>query len=149
MPGVTVCPVTLHCGLGSFRPVEVEDLSKHRMDSEQFFVTDETCAAVNRALRSRTNTVTVCGTTCVRAVESSLSAVGELKPGAGWTDKFIFPPYEFRIAERLLTNFHMPRSTLLMLVTAFADPDLIFHAYEQAVREEYRLFSYGDAMLIL
>ena len=147
--GVSVCPVTLHVGLGTFRPVEVEDLSKHRMDSEQFFVEKGTCEEVNRALRSRTNTVTVCGTTSARAVESSLSAIGELKAGTGWTDKFIFPPYDFRIAERLITNFHMPRSTLLMLVTAFADPDLIFAAYEEAIREEYRLFSYGDAMLIL
>lgn len=147
--GVAVCPVTLHVGLGTFRPVEVEDLTKHRMDSENFSIPEDTCAEVNRALRSRTNTVTVCGTTCVRAIESSISADGGLKPGSGWTDKFIYPPYEFRITERLLTNFHMPRSTLLMLVSAFGDTELILHAYQEAIKERYRLFSFGDAMLIL
>jgi S-adenosylmethionine:tRNA ribosyltransferase-isomerase len=147
--GVDLAPVTLHVGLGTFNPVEVEDLTKHRMDSENYTVSPETCEVVNRALRSPTQRVTVCGTTCVRAVESCLSATGDLKPGEGWTDRFIYPPYTFRITERLLTNFHMPRSTLLMLVSAFADRELVMHAYEEAVRERYRLFSFGDAMLIL
>ncbi len=147
--GVSVCPVTLHIGLGTFRPVEVEDLTKHRMDSENFHISDEPCAAVNRALASPANTVTVVGTTCVRALESSISATGGLKTGQGWTDKFIYPPYEFRITERLLTNFHMPKSTLLMLVSAFADRELIMHAYREAVEHEYRLFSFGDAMIIV
>lgn len=147
--GVTVVPVTLHVGLGTFNPVEVEDLTKHRMDSENFSIPAGSCDAVNRALRSRTNHVTICGTTCVRAVESSLSAECGLKSGKGWTDKFIYPPYDFRITERLITNFHMPKSTLLMMVCAFADRELIMHAYEEAVREEYRLFSFGDAMIIL
>ncbi len=147
--GVTVCPVTLHVGLGTFRPVEVEDLTKHRMDSENFHISDEPCGAVNRALASPTNKVTVVGTTCVRALESSISATGDLKTGEGWTDKFIYPPYEFRITERLITNFHMPKSTLLMLVSAFADRELIMHAYQQAVEHEYRLFSFGDAMIIV
>jgi len=147
--GVTVCPVTLHVGLGTFRPVEVEDLTKHRMDSENFHVETDVCDAVNDALASPTNTVTVVGTTCMRAVESSISASGDLKAGHGWTDKFIYPPYEFRIAERLITNFHMPKSTLLMLVSAFADRELIMHAYEEAIKEEYRLFSFGDAMIIV
>jgi S-adenosylmethionine:tRNA ribosyltransferase-isomerase len=147
--GVDLAPVTLHVGLGTFNPVEVEDLTKHRMDSENYTVSQETCEVVNRALLSPTHRVTVCGTTCVRAVESCLSASGGLKPGEGWTDRFIYPPYNFRITERLLTNFHMPRSTLLMLVSAFADRELVMHAYEEAVRERYRLFSFGDAMLIL
>lgn len=147
--GVTVCPVTLHVGLGTFNPVEVEDLTKHRMDSENFHVDAEACDAVNEALNSPTNKVTVVGTTCVRAVESSLAASGGLKPGQGWTDKFIYPPYEFRIAEQLITNFHMPKSTLLMLVSAFADRELIMHAYAEAIKEEYRLFSFGDAMIIV
>ena len=147
--GVTVCPVTLHVGLGTFRPVEVEDLTKHRMDSENFYVHTDVCDAVNNALQSPDNTVTVVGTTCVRAVESSISASGGLKAGDGWTDKFIYPPYEFRITERLITNFHMPKSTLLMLVSAFADRELIMHAYEEAIKEEYRLFSFGDAMIIV
>src|SRR5690606_16575202 len=135
--------------LGTFRPVEVEDLTKHRMDSENFTVEQEQCEAINRALESPVNTVTVVGTTCVRALESSISANGGLKPGSGWTDKFIYPPYEFRIAERLITNFHMPKSTLLMLVSAFSDRELMIHAYEQAVEHEYRLFSFGDAMIIV
>lgn len=147
--GVAVAPVTLHVGLGTFSPVEVEDLTKHRMDSENFLVSASTCDKVNRALASPVNHVTVCGTTCVRAVESSLSASGDLKPGTGWTDRFIYPPYDFRITERLITNFHMPKSTLLMLVSAFADRELIMHAYEEAVQEKYRLFSFGDAMIVL
>lgn len=147
--GVEIAPVTLHVGLGTFTLVEVEDLSKHRMDSERFVVPPDSCERINRALRSPDHCVTVCDTTCVRALESSLAADGTLKPGSGWTDKFIYPPYTFRITERLLTNFHMPRSTLLMLVCAFADREFVLHAYEEAVREEYRLFSFGDAMLIL
>jgi S-adenosylmethionine:tRNA ribosyltransferase-isomerase len=147
--GVMVAPVTLHVGLGTFSPVEVEDLTKHRMDSENYHIDREACAAVNRALASPVNHVTVCGTTCVRAVESCLSASGDLKPGGGWTDRFIYPPYDFKITERLITNFHMPKSTLLMLVCAFADRELIMHAYEMAIQERYRLFSFGDAMLIL
>jgi len=147
--GVRVASVTLHTGLGSFRPVEVEDLTKHRMDSEFFRVTPEAAEVVNGALRSRTNTVTVCSTTAVRAAESSLSADRALKPGSGWTDRFIFPPYNFHVTERLLTNFQLPRSTPLILVAAFGGIDLIHYAYEEAIREEYRLFAFGDAMLII
>lgn len=147
--GVEVVPVTLHVGLGTFRPVEVEDLTKHRMDSEFFRIPARTADVVNRALQSEENTVTAVGTTVVRAIESSLSASNTLKPDAGWTDKFIYPPYEFRITERLLTNFHMPKSTLLMLVAAFGGYEFILEAYEEAIREKYRLFSFGDAMLIV
>lgn len=147
--GVHIAPVTLHVGLGTFRAIEVEDLSKHRMDCENFRIPATTCALVNQALASPLNHVTVCGPTAARAVESSLSALGQLKPGSGWTDKFIYPPYRFRVTERLITNFHLPASPLLMLATAFADRELVMHAYETAVREQYRLFSYGDAMLIL
>lgn len=147
--GVDLMPITLHVGLGTFRPVEVEDLTKHRMDSENFRIGQETADAVNRALASEENTVTAVGTTVVRAIESSLSAAYTLKADSGWTDKFIYPPYEFRITERLLTNFHMPKSTLLMLAAAFAGYDFIFEAYEEAIKEKYRLFSFGDAMLII
>jgi len=147
--GVDIVPVTLHVGLGTFRPVEVEDLTKHRMDSENYFISKATAERVNEALRSPTANVTAVGTTVVRAVESSLSASNTLKGDSGWTDKFIYPPYEFAITERLLTNFHMPKSTLLMLVAAFAGYDLLKQAYDVAVREKYRLFSFGDAMLIL
>jgi S-adenosylmethionine:tRNA ribosyltransferase-isomerase len=147
--GVELAPVTLHVGLGTFRPVEVEDLTKHRMDSEFFQIPPGTADAVNSALASTSNHVTAVGTTVVRAIESSLSASYTLKSNRGWTDKFIYPPYEFRIAERLLTNFHMPRSTLLMLVAAFAGYNFVMEAYREAIKEEYRLFSFGDGMLIL
>lgn len=147
--GVELLPVTLHVGLGTFRPVEVEDLTKHRMDSENFTIPEETANAINTALLSEENTVTAVGTTVVRAIESSLSASYMCKADSGWTDKFIYPPYEFRITERLITNFHMPKSTLLMLAAAFAGYDFVFEAYEVAMEEKYRLFSFGDAMLIL
>lgn len=147
--GVSVCPVTLHVGLGTFRPVEVEDLTKHRMDSEFFHITPDVAETTNVALASKVNSVTAVGTTVVRAVETSLSASYNLKANRGWTDKFIYPEYEFHIVQRLLTNFHMPASTLLMLVSAFAGYDFMMHAYEEAIKEKYRLFSFGDAMLIL
>lgn len=147
--GVDILPVTLHVGLGTFRPVEVEDLTKHRMDSEFYHVTPEVADRANLALASSENTVTAVGTTVVRAIESSLSAAYNLKANIGWTDKFIYPPYDFHITERLLTNFHMPRSTLLMLVSAFAGYDFMMEAYHTAIKEKYRLFSFGDAMLII
>ncbi len=147
--GVEIAAVTLHIGLGTFRPVEVEDLTKHRMDSEYYHIPYGTAETTNAALGSKTRKVTALGTTVVRAIESSLSASNMLKANRGWTDKFIYPPYEFQIAERLITNFHMPRSTLTMLAAAFAGYDLLMEAYQQAIKEEYRLFSFGDAMLIL
>ena len=134
---------------GTFRPVEVEDLTKHRMDSEFYHVTPEVAERANVALGSSDNTVTAVGTTVVRAIESSLSAAYNLKANIGWTDKFIYPQYEFHITERLLTNFHMPRSTLLMLVAAFAGYDFMREAYDVAIKVKYRLFSFGDAMLII
>ncbi len=146
--GVEIVPVTLHVGMGTFRPVSVEDLTKHRMHSENYYIPKETADAVNRALQSDTNTVTALGTTVVRAIESSLTATNLLKEGQGWTDKFIYPSYEFQVTERLITNFHMPKSTLLMLVAAFSGYDFMFEAYEEAQREDYRFFSFGDAMLI-
>ncbi len=147
--GCEVTAVTLHPGLGSFQAVEVEDLSKHRMASEFFEVGTEAVDAVNRALVHPDRTVTACGTTVVRAMESTLSASKTLKTGGGWTDTFIYPVHTFHVTERMLTNFHRPKSTLLMMVAAFAGHDLLMEAYETAIREEYRLFSFGDAMLIL
>ncbi len=147
--GVRMASVTLHVGLGTFRPVEVEDLTKHRMDSEFYDIPPPTAKVVNEALGSPDHHVTAVGTTVVRAIESSLSASYTLKANRGWTDKFIYPPYEFHITERIITNFHMPRSTLLMLVSAFADHDFIMEAYREAMDKGYRLFSFGDAMLIL
>ena len=147
--GVQIVPSTLHVGLGTFRPVEVEDLTKHRMDSEHFSVSPETSEIVNKALLSSDHKVTAVGTTVVRALESSLSAKNTLKADTGWTDKFIYPHYDFMITERLITNFHMPRSTLMMLVAAFAGREFVLEAYEEAIKEKYRLFSFGDAMLII
>jgi S-adenosylmethionine:tRNA ribosyltransferase-isomerase len=147
--GVDILPVTLHVGLGTFQPIKIKNLTKHRMDSEFYHVTPEVAERANVALASSENTVTAVGTTVVRAIESSLSAAYNLKANIGWTDKFIYPPYDFHITERLLTNFHMPRSTLLMLVSAFAGYDFMMEAYNAAIKEKYRLFSFGDAMLII
>lgn len=147
--GVHIQPSTLHIGLGTFRPVEVEDLTKHRMDSEFFHIPPETADLINAALDSPTNTVTATGTTVVRAIESSLSAANKSKAKLGWTDKFIYPEYEFQITEQLITNFHMPHSTLMMLVAAFAGYDFMMEAYKEAIKKKYRLFSFGDAMIIL
>jgi S-adenosylmethionine:tRNA ribosyltransferase-isomerase len=146
--GVDVVPLTLHVGLGTFRPVDVEDLTKHKMDSEHFIVPEETAAAVNQALDNKKRVCAV-GTTTMRGLESSVSASARLKPTEGWTDKFIFPPHEFKIPNALITNFHMPESTLLMMACAFGGYDLVMEAYKVAVKEKYSFFSYGDVMLIL
>jgi S-adenosylmethionine:tRNA ribosyltransferase-isomerase len=146
--GSAIVPITLHIGLGSFRPVDVEDLTKHKMDSENFQVGTKTVAAVNNALDNKQKVCAV-GTTSMRALESSVSANGRLKERQGWTDKFIFPPYEFKICNALITNFHMPESTLLMMACAFGGYDLVMKAYQEAIKENYRFFSYGDAMLII
>ena len=147
--GMETATVTLHKGLGSFASVEVEDLSKHRVHSEYYEVSPEAAETVNAALTHPDRTVTVCGTSTVRAVESSLSASRTLRAGSGWTDAFIYPVHDFHVAERLLTNFHRPRSTPLMTVAAFAGYPLMMEAYREAIREEYRLFSFGDAMLVV
>ncbi len=146
--GVKTAPVTLHVGLDTFRRVEVEDLTKHRMFSEYYFIAPDTAKVVNQALDSKTNTVTAIGTTVVRSVETNLTVACRLKGASGWTDKFIYPPYDFCITERLITNFHRPKSTLLMLASAFAGHEFLMEAYKEAVASEYRLFSFGDAMLI-
>jgi S-adenosylmethionine:tRNA ribosyltransferase-isomerase len=146
--GVKIVHVTLHLGLGSFRPVEVEDLSKHKMDSEYFEISQATADAVNHTIDHR-GQVFVCGTSSTRAIESSVTTTGHLKANRGWTDKFIFPPYDFKIVDRLVTNFHLPESTMLMLVSAFAGRDLVMKAYKKAVKEKWRLYSYGDGMMVI
>jgi len=146
--GVNMTSILLHIGLGTFRPVEVEDLTKHKMDSEYYEIPPDACLTVNKAKDQKKN-IFVCGTSTVRAVESSVTTMRKLTPARGWTDKFIYPPYDFKITDRLITNFHMPKTTLLMMVAAFSDYDLMMKAYKKAVKEKYRLFSYGDAMLIL
>jgi len=146
--GVNVTPVTLHIGLGTFRPVDVEDLTKHKMDSENYIVTSDTERIVNKTLEKKKKVVAV-GTTVMRTLESSVSANGRLKENEGWTDKFIFPPFDFKICSGLITNFHMPESTLLMMACAFGGYELVMKAYQEAIKEKYRFFSYGDAMLII
>jgi S-adenosylmethionine:tRNA ribosyltransferase-isomerase len=146
--GVSIVPVILHIGLGTFRPVEVEDLTKHRMDSEYFEVSQKTAEKINKTLDAKKN-VFVVGTSTCRALETSITADGRVKANSGWTDKFIYPPYDFKITSKLITNFHAPESTLLMLVSAFSSSDLIFKAYKKALKEKYRFLSYGDAMLVL
>lgn len=146
--GVHLPELTLHIGLGTFRPVEVEDLSKHKMDSEEVFISENVAKIINDGIRTRKRICAV-GTTTVRAIETPVSSFKTLKPYDGWTNKFIFPPYDFQIANSLLTNFHAPKSTVLMLVAAFAGHDLIMEAYKQAVKEKYKFLSYGDCMLIV
>jgi S-adenosylmethionine:tRNA ribosyltransferase-isomerase len=146
--GIDFAELTLHVGLGTFSPVEVEDLSKHKMDSEQIIIPQSSAQIINKALDEKRRVCAV-GTTSMRSIESSVSANSRLNPYEGWTNKFIFPPHEFSIANSMITNFHTPQSTLLMMTAAFAGYDFIMEAYEQAVKEEYRFYSYGDAMLIL
>ena len=146
--GVHLPEITLHIGLGTFRPIEVEDISKHKMDSEELYIDQETADIVNRAKRDRRRVCAV-GTTVMRGLESSVSTTSNLNPFDGWTNKFIYPPYDFTIPTCLVTNFHQPKSTVLMMVAAFTGYDLIMHAYEVAIKEKYRFTSYGDAMLIL
>lgn len=146
--GINFAELTLHVGLGSFRSVEVEDLTKHKMDSEQVIITQKAADIVNEA-KSKKQRVCAVGTTCMRAIESSVSTEGYLKEYDGWTNKFIFPPYDFSVADCLITNFHTPLSTLLMMISAFMGHDLMMKAYSEAIKEKYRFYSYGDAMLIL
>jgi S-adenosylmethionine:tRNA ribosyltransferase-isomerase len=140
--------ITLHAGLGNFREIDVEDLTKHKMDSEQMMITQENADIINKARTGRHNICAV-GTTAMRAIESSVSTDGFVKPYDGWTNKFIFPPYDFSVANRMITNFHLPLSTLLMMVAAFGGYDLVMGAYHTALKEKYNFGTYGDAMLIL
>lgn len=146
--GINFAEVTLHVGLGTFNPVEVEDLSKHKMDSEELFITQQACDVVNNAIANKKRVCCI-GTTSMRAIESSVSSARTLNPYEGWTNKFIYPPYDFSIANCMVTNFHTPKSTLLMMISAFCGHDLMKKAYEEAVKEKYRFYSYGDAMLII
>jgi S-adenosylmethionine:tRNA ribosyltransferase-isomerase len=141
LKGVESSFITLHIGLGTFRPVDVEDLTKHKMDSENFIVGPESVSTVNKALDNK-NRVCAIGTTTMRATN-------RLKAREGWTDKFIFPPYDFKICNAMVTNFHMPESTLLMMTAAFGGYDLIMEAYKVAKKEKYKFLTYGDAMLII
>jgi len=146
--GIKFPEITLHVGLGSFNPVEVEDLSKHKMDSERVIIEQSSANMINEGLANKRRICAV-GTTVMRAIESSVSSMGTINEFNGWTNKFIFPPYEFNIANSMITNFHMPKSTLLMMSSAFLGNDFIKKAYEVAMKEKYKFLSYGDSMLII
>jgi len=146
--GIDFAYITLHVGLGNFRTVDVEDLTKHKMDSERIYIQNDSVDLVNAA-KDRKNNVCAVGTTVMRTLESSVSTDGFLKEFDGWTNKFIFPPYEFSVSNRMISNFHLPYSTLLMMVSAFAGYNQLMHAYEVAIKEKYNFGTYGDAMLIL
>ncbi|MCD6565016.1 MAG: tRNA preQ1(34) S-adenosylmethionine ribosyltransferase-isomerase QueA [Bacteroidales bacterium] len=146
--GIEFAEITLHVGLGNFRSVDVEDLTKHKMDSEKIDISDEACRIINSA-KKRKNAVCSVGTTVMRTLESSVSTDGYVKPFNGWTNKFIFPPYEFNVPTMMISNFHLPYSTLLMMVSAFAGFKTLFSAYKVAIKEGYKFGTYGDAMLII
>ncbi|MBO7477667.1 MAG: tRNA preQ1(34) S-adenosylmethionine ribosyltransferase-isomerase QueA [Salinivirgaceae bacterium] len=146
--GINFAEITLHVGLGNFRSVDVEDLTKHKMDSEQIIIPEEAANIVNKAKDGR-HQVCAIGTTVMRTLESSVSTYGYLKPFDGWTNKFIFPPYEFSVASSMVSNFHLPQSTLMMMVAAYAGYDLLMESYRVALKEGYKFGAYGDAMLIL
>lgn len=146
--GIRFAEVTLHTGLGTFRPIEVEDLSKHKMDAEYYRIEDKACAIVNKARQDNKRICSV-GTTTMRALESSFTAEKLLKPSEGWTNIFIHPPYNFSIADSLITNFHLPKTSLLIMTCAFAGYDLAMEAYKKAIKDKYRFFSYGDALLVI
>ena len=145
--GIDMSFLTLHIGLGTFREVVVEDITKHKVDSEQLIISQNCVDRVNRA-KQEEKRICAIGTTAMRAMETSVSTTNTLKPFSGWTNKFIFPKYDFRVADSLLTNFHTPQSTLLMLQSAFAGHELIMEAYNEAIKEGYRFYVYGDALLI-
>lgn len=145
--GVIVKFVTLHVGLGTFRPVKVDDVEKHNMHSEMYIMPKDTADAINEAKKNKNNVIAV-GTTCIRTLESVYKKHGDIREDSGWTDIFIYPGFEFKVVDSLITNFHLPKSTLLMLVSAFSTKENILRAYDIAVKERYRFFSFGDAMFI-
>jgi len=146
--GVLLPEITLHIGLGTFSPVDVEDLSKHKMDSEELIINDQSAEIINNAIKNKKRICAV-GTTVMRGLESSVSSFGTLNSYNGWTHKFIYPPYDFSIANSMITNFHTPKSTLIMMVSAFGGVDFVLKAYKEAIKKKYNFFSYGDAMMII
>ena len=147
--GIEFAELTLHIGLGTFRSIDVEDLSKHKMDAEYFRIPDSAVDIVNKAMKNTKSKVVSVGTTSMRSIESAVSATNNLKTAEGWTNLFIYPPYEFSIADAMITNFHLPKSSLVIMACAFGGKELILDAYQEAIKEKYRFFSYGDAMLII
>ncbi|MCP4552813.1 MAG: tRNA preQ1(34) S-adenosylmethionine ribosyltransferase-isomerase QueA [Bacteroidetes bacterium] len=146
--GVEFAEITLHAGLGNFRNIEVEDLTKHKMDSEEVIIKSENASIINRAKENKKRICAI-GTTSMKAMESSVSIASLVKPFDGWTNRFIFPPYKFRIANSMVSNFHLPQSSMMMMVSAFAGFDFLKKAYKEAIEHKYQFFTYGDAMLII
>jgi len=146
--GVDFAFLTLHSGLGNYRDIDVEDLTKHKMDSEQLIISQETADQVNKA-KSDGHRICAVGTSVMRAMETIVTTNGQLKPNNGWTNKFIFPPYDFGVADSMITNFHLPQSTLLMMTAAFGGYDKVMELYELAIKEKYKFGTYGDAMLLI
>lgn len=146
--GLSFAEITLHIGLGTFRSIDVEDLSKHKMDAEYFSIEQEACDLVNAA-KAKKKKICAVGTTAMRSIESAVSATNNLKKAEGWTNLFVYPPHDFSIANSMITNFHLPKSSLIIMVAAFGGTELIMDAYAEAIKEKYRFFSYGDAMLII
>ena len=146
--GVSFAEITLHAGLGNFRTIEVEDLTKHKMDSEEVIIEDSNANIINKA-KDRRKRVCAVGTTSMKALETSVSITGKIKPYNGWTNKFIFPPYDFHVADAMISNLHLPQSSMMLMVAAFAGYDFLMQAYKEAVEKKYKFFTYGDAMLII
>ena len=148
LKGVQFAEITLHVGLGNFRSIEVEDLTKHKMDSEELIIEESQAKVINKAKEKKRRVVAV-GTTTMKGIETAVSISGKIKPYKGWTNKFIFPPYDFTVADAMVTNLHMPMSSMMMMVAAFAGYDFLMQAYKEAVSKKYKFFTYGDAMLII
>jgi S-adenosylmethionine:tRNA ribosyltransferase-isomerase len=148
LKGVNYAEITLHVGLGNFRTIEVEDLTKHKMDSEEMLIEENASGIINTAKENRKKIVAV-GTTSMKALETAVSISGKVKPYRGWTNKFIFPPYDFTVADALITNFHLPMSSMMMMASAFAGFEFLQEAYKEAISQKYKFFTYGDAMLII
>jgi S-adenosylmethionine:tRNA ribosyltransferase-isomerase len=148
LKGVNYAEITLHVGLGNFRTIEVEDLTKHKMDSEEMLIEENAAAIINLAKENRKKVVSI-GTTSMKALETAVSISGKVKPYRGWTNKFIFPPYDFTVADALVTNFHLPMSSMMMMASAFAGYEFLMEAYKEAINLKYKFFTYGDAMLII
>lgn len=148
LAGINFAEITLHAGLGNFRNIEVEDLTKHKMDSEEMIIIQSNADIINRAKETKHKICTI-GTTSMKAIETGVTITGKVKPYKGWSNKFIFPPYEFHVADAMITNLHLPMSSVMMMVAAFADYDFLMKAYKEAIKEKYKFFTYGDAMLVL
>jgi len=148
LKGIDFAEITLHVGLGNFRTIEVEDLTKHKMDSEEMAVEEAATMIINGAKESRKKIISV-GTTTMKALETAVTISGKVKPYRGWTNKFIFPPYDFSVADALVTNFHLPMSSMMMMAAAFSGYEFLMEAYREAIDKKYKFFTYGDAMLIV